>query len=203
MVRVNGTEFPMKEMSGLLVLEDPSGHQNWALISDATVEYGDAEFTGDEAPQMKVVATMKPGEVLRSASTIEASEENVLVYSRLLVALLREERDRYVKLERKYIRAQRERVEAIEQRDGEREDRDEMLRLAWRHGAAQGWWLSHPLQGQKTLDEVLELNPHPAPEEGCEQCDSEEGEVYSSGSRRIVLCDACHHDAVQRGAELG
>lgn len=41
-------------------------------------------------------------------------------------------------------------------------------------------------------------------EEGCEQCDSEEGEVYSSSrSGRIVLCDACHHDAVQRGAELG
>lgn len=203
MVHVNGVEMPLEEQSGVLVLEDPSGHQTWMLIVDATVEYGDASFIGNDLPQMKVIATMKPGELLRMTSTEEVGEENVLLYSRLLVYTLREERDRYAELERELLRVRRERAEAIEQRDGEREDRDEMLRSAWRHGAAQGWWL----QGQKTLDEVLELNPHQGSGDietgGCEQCDGEEGEVYSSGSRRIVLCDACHHDAVRRGEDLG
>jgi len=170
MVQVNGVEMPLEEMSGVLVLETPSGHQSWALIVDATVEYGDAEFTGDEAPQMKVIATMKPGEMLRAASTEEVGEENVLVYSRLLVALLREERERYAELERKLRLADRERHEQARQLEAAEGDRDQMLRAAWRHGAGQGWFHGQPMQG-KTLDEVLAECPHPESEtDGCHIC---------------------------------
>lgn len=170
-MRVNGVEMPLEEMSGLLVLETPEGHQNWALIVDATVEYGDAEFTGDEAPQMKVIATMKPGEMLRAASTVEAGEENVLVYSRLLVALLREERERYAELEKHSARRRDALVAAQDENRRLAEDRDAQLRRAWRQGATEGWLNGYSTKG-KTLDEVLEMNPHPEPEEpvGCHIC---------------------------------
>lgn len=173
MVNVNGVEMPMQEMSGLIVLEDQRGNQSWSLIVDATVEYGDAEFHGDEMPEMKVIVTMKPGERLRMASNAQAGEENVLVYSRLLVHTLREERDRYADLQ-KTTRALRENWnrDAI-QLENERRDRDEMLYAAWGDGARRAWW-SRELRG-KTLKEVLEMNPHPEPEDdtetdGCHVC---------------------------------
>ena len=171
MVSVNGVEMPMREQSGLLVMESPSGHQSWALIADATVEYGDAEFTGDEPLEMKVIATLPPGELLRTAHTLEAGEENVLVYSRLLVHVLREERERYAELEKELARERQVSSEMIGRRDDELEDQAEMLRAAWRHGAAQGWFHGQPMQG-KTLDEVLEMNPHPEPDDtsGCHIC---------------------------------
>lgn len=174
MVSVNGMEMPMRNRSGLLVLEDPSGHQSWALIVDATVEYGgDVEFTADELPEMKVVATLPPGELLRTAITEEVDEPNVLVYSRLLVEVLREERDRYSKLEQELMQERKWRAEAVARKDDALEDRDEQLHAVWRHGAAQGWFHGQPMQG-KTLDEVLMMNPHPDPGEetegGCHLC---------------------------------
>lgn len=161
---VNGVEMPLEEMSGLLVLETPEGHQNWALIVDATAEYGDAEFVGNEAPQMKLVVTMPPGELLRVVGTEEVDEPNVLTYSRLLVHVLREERERYAELQRELERERRVSSEMIGRRDDELADRDEMVRAAWRHGAAQGWFHGQPMQG-RTLDEVLEMCPHPEPDE--------------------------------------
>lgn len=174
MVTVNGMEMPMRHRSGLLVLEEPSGHQSWALIVDATVEYGgDMEFATGALPEMKVIATMPPGELLRTASTEEMDEPNVLVYSRLLVAVLREERERYAELEERH--EQRGRALAAAQQENRRlvEDRDEELREAWREGAKQGWLNGYSTQG-KTLDEVLVTNPHPEPVEdepdGCHIC---------------------------------
>ena len=169
MVSVNGVEMPMREQSGLLVMESPSGHQSWALIADATVEYGDAEFTGDEPLEMKVIATLPPGELLRTAQTLEEGEENVLVYSRLLVHVLREERERYAELEkelgvwRRTAQDLRERADAVER------DRDEMLRAAWADGARNGYSAAF---GELTLDGVLERNPHPEPDDtsGCHIC---------------------------------
>ena len=168
MVSVNGVEMPMREQSGLLVMESPSGHQSWALIADATVEYGDAEFTGDEPLEMKVIATLPPGELLRTAHTLEAGEENVLVYSRLLVHVLREERERYAELEREMhvwrrtAQDLRERVDAVER------DRDEMLRAAWADGARNGYVSA---SAGLPVEVALERNPHPEPEEpGCHIC---------------------------------
>lgn len=132
MVRVNGVEMPLAEMSGVMALEDPSGHQRWALIVDATVEYGDAEFTGHESPQMKVIATMKPGELLRTTSTEEADEENVLVYSRMLVHILREERDRYAELERQVAHLRRELAHHREIAASHREERFKSMELGSR-----------------------------------------------------------------------
>lgn len=171
MVRVNGVEMPLAERSGVLVLEDSSGHQSWVLIVDATVEYGDAEFTGGDLPQMKVIAEMKPGEMLRVANTIEAGEENVLVYSRLLVALLREERDRYAELEKAHDQQRRlkQRAEAA-RTDAEREHAEEVHR-AWASGAKNGYGAAF---GELSLDGVLAQNPHPEPEDdetdGCHVC---------------------------------
>lgn len=162
MVHVNGVEMPLAEMSGVLVLENPDGHQSWALIVDATIEYGDAVFTGHESPQMKVIATMKPGELLRTASTFEAGEENVLVYSRLLVALLREERDRYAEME-KGRHVWRQRAQELQERaEAAERDRDEMLHAAWSDGARGGY--SGHRQGW-TMADALRMNPHPEPED--------------------------------------
>ena len=170
MVSVNGVEVPLRHQSGLLVVESPSGHQSWALIADATVEYGDMEFTGDEPPQLRVVATMEPGEQLRVAGTEEADEPNVLTYSRLLVHVLREERERYAELEkelgvwRRTAQDLRERVEADER------DRGEMLRAAWADGARNGYVSA---SAGLPVEVALERNPHPEPEDdtsGCHIC---------------------------------
>lgn len=162
MVSINGVEMPLAEQSGVLVLEDPSGHQSWALIVDATVEYGDAEFRGDEAPQMKVIATMKPGELLRMSSTEEAGEENVLVYSRMLVHILREERDRYAELERKLRLADRERHEQAGQLATAAREHAEELHRAWRDGARNGYGCA---MGEMNVTDLLGRNPHPLPDD--------------------------------------
>ena len=169
MVSVNGVEVPQRHQSGLLVLEDPSGHQSWALIADATVEYGDMEFTGDEPPQLRVIATMEPGEQLRVAGTEEADEPNVLTYSRLLVHVLREERERYAQLERTLVEAHQSRAEAIARRDDALADQDEMLRAAWADGARNGYVSA---SAGLPVEVALERNPHPEPEDtsGCHIC---------------------------------
>lgn len=161
MPTVNGMEMPLKKQSGLLVLEDESGHQVWSLVMDATVEYDrDTEVSYRSSPQFKVIATMPPGELLRAASTVEAGEENVLVYSRLLVSVLREERDRYAELE-KLRNAERvgklnaERTLAVAVRD-----QDERLRSAWADGVRNGYVSASV---GLSVEEALERNPQPAP----------------------------------------
>lgn len=170
MPTVNGMEMPMRNQSGLLVLEEPSGHQVWSLITDATVEYGDdAEFTTD-APQFKVIATLPPGELLRTANTLEENEVNVLTYSRLLVAVLRKERDRYAELERELIRERQWRAEAVARKDDVLNDRAEMLHAAWADGARNGYVAS---AAGLPVETALERNPHPEPEDetdGCHIC---------------------------------
>lgn len=169
MVSVNGVVMPMRHQSGLLVMESPSGHQSWALIADATVEYGDAEFTGDEPLELRVIVTLPPGELLRTAQTEEVDEPNVLTYSRLLVHVLREERERYAELEkelgvwRRTAQDLRERVEADER------DRDEMLRAAWADGARNGYVSA---SAGLPVEVALERNPHPEPDDtsGCHIC---------------------------------
>ena len=169
MVSVNGVEVPLRHQSGLLVVESPSGHQSWALIADATVEYGDMEFTGDEPPQLRVIATMEPGEQLRVAGTEEADEPNVLTYSRLLVHVLREERERYAQLERTLVEAHQSRAEAIARRDDALADQDEMLRAAWADGARNGYVSA---SAGLPVEVALERNPHPEPDDtsGCHIC---------------------------------
>ena len=168
---VNGMEMPMRNQSGLLVLEEPSGHQVWSLITDATVEYDrDTEVSYRSSPQFKVIATMPPGELLRAASTVEAGEENVLVYSRLLVSVLREERDRYAELERELIRERQWRAEAVARKDDVLNDRAEMLHAAWADGARNGYVAS---AAGLPVETALERNPHPEPEDetdGCHIC---------------------------------
>lgn len=137
MVSVNGVKMPLKEQSGVLVVEAPSGHQQWVLIVDATIEYGDADFR-TEGPQMKLVATMKPGELLRTASTEEAGEENVLVYSRLLVSLLREERDRYAEMEKELQQARREIARLQESEVSSREERFRAMEVGSRTFPPEG-----------------------------------------------------------------
>src|SRR5690625_7856080 len=82
MVNVN----PPEKKHGLIVLENEVGHQQWALIVDAEVEYdNDVSISSSDAAQYSVTTTLAPGEMLRMASTFNPYEENVLVYSRLLV----------------------------------------------------------------------------------------------------------------------
>src|SRR5690625_3260737 len=99
MVNVN----PLEKKHGLIVLENEVGHQQWALIVDAEVEYdNDVSISSSDAAQYSVTTTLAPGEMLRMASTFNPYEENVLVYSRLLVSVLREERERYAALEKRF-----------------------------------------------------------------------------------------------------
>lgn len=174
MVEMNPQTGPLAQASGIIAVETPEGHQQWALLVDAQIRY-DNEVTVSygSSPQFTVIATLPPGEKLRQASTVEAGEENVLIYSRLLVSVLREERDRYAELEHRMEMERRSRAEAVARRDDVLADRDEMLWAAWRQGASQGWFHGQPAQG-KTLDEVLAMNPHPEPEDdessGCHIC---------------------------------
>ena len=171
MPTVNGMEMPLKKQSGLLVLENESGHQSWALIVDATVEYGDdAGVSYGSSPQFKVIATLPPGELLRTANTLEENEVNVLTYSRLLVAVLRKERDRYAELERELIRERQWRTEAVARKDDVLNDRAEMLHAAWADGARNGYVAS---AAGLPVETALERNPHPEPEDetdGCHIC---------------------------------
>lgn len=181
MVEMNPQTGPLAQASGILAVEGPDGHQQWALVVDAQIRY-DNEVTVSygSSPQFTVIATLPPGEKLRQASTIEAGEENVLIYSRLLVSVLREERERYAQLEREQVRLERElastrreRVEAIERRDDALEDRDEMLYAAWTHGAKNGYVTASTGLPIKV---ALERNPHPEPKDdetetdGCHIC---------------------------------
>lgn len=171
MPSVNGMEMPMRNQSGLLVLEEPSGHQVWSLITDATVEYDhDTEVSYGSSPQFKVIATMPPGELLRAASTVEAGEENLLVYSRLLVSVLREERDRYAELERELIRERQWRAEAVARKDDVLKEREEAVHSAWADGARNGYVSA---SAGLPVEAALERNPHPEPEDetdGCHIC---------------------------------
>jgi len=171
-IEVNPQNSQLSKASGILAVETPDGHQQWALVADAEIRYdNDVTVSYGESPQFTVIATLPPGESLRTAGTIEAGEENVLVYSRLLVAVLREERDRYAELEKRHD--QRGAALSAAQAENRRlaEDSEEMLWAAWRHGASTGWFHGQGMQG-KTLDEVLEMNPHPEPDEtdGCHIC---------------------------------
>ena len=118
---------------------------------------------------MKVIATMEPGEQLRVAGTEEADEPNVLTYSRLLVHVLREERERYAQLERTLVEAHQSRAEAIARRDDALADQDEMLRAAWADGARNGYVSA---SAGLPVEVALERNPHPEPEDtsGCHIC---------------------------------
>lgn len=168
MVSVNGIEMNpntriLSKASGIIAVETPDGHQSWALLVDAQVSYdNDVTVSYGTSPQYTVIATLPPGEMMRTAHTVEAGEENVLVYSRLLVDVLREERERYAELEKRFSEQGVQLSKVREEAGALAEDQAEMLWAAWRHGAAQGWFHGQPMQG-RTLDEVLEMNPHPEP----------------------------------------
>src|SRR5690625_1414201 len=73
MVNVN----PPEKKHGLIVLENEVGHQQWALIVDAEVEYdNDVSISSSDAAQYSVTTTLAPGEMLRMASTFNRSEEH-------------------------------------------------------------------------------------------------------------------------------
>lgn len=182
MVEMNPQADSLAQASGIIAVEGPDGHQQWALLVDAQIRYdNDVTVSYGSSPQFTVIATLPPGEKLRQASTIEAGEENVLIYSRLLVEVLREERERYAQLEREQVRLERElastrreRVEAIERRDDALEDRDEMLYAAWTHGAKNGYVTASTGLPIKV---ALGRNPHPEPKDddetetdGCHIC---------------------------------
>lgn len=177
MVSVNGIEMNpnthiLSQASGIIAVEGPDGHQQWALVVDAQIRYDDdVTVSYGSSPQFTVIATLPPGEMLRQAQTIEPGEENVLVYSRLLVEVLREERERYSELERRFGEQGVQLRKAREEAGALAEDRDEMLWAAWRQGATEGWLNGYSTKG-KTLDEVLGMNPHPELDEtdGCHIC---------------------------------
>lgn len=168
---LSGEMFPA---SGIIAVETPDGHQSWALIVDAEMRYDqDVSFEG-EVGQYTLIARMKPGEMLRIAHTIEPGEENVLVYSRLLVHILREERDRYAELEREQV-ALRRRARALQQElDALKAERVKELHEAWMNGACNGAQL---FTSTSTLADMREACPHPLPEDdedeetsGCHVC---------------------------------
>lgn len=159
MVNVN----PLEKKHGLIVLENEVGHQQWALIVDAEVEYdNDVSISSSDAAQYSVTTTLAPGEMLRMASTFNPDEENVLVYSRLLVSVLREERERYAALEKRFYE---QGVQLRKAREGSRtaeRDHAEGLYEAWRDGAKNGHRMA---VGGRGLMHSLERNPHPLPDD--------------------------------------
>ena len=171
MVEMNPQTGPLERASGVLAVETPDGHQQWALVVDAQIRYGnDVTVSYGSSPQFTVVATLPPGEMLRKASTLEAGEENVLVYSRLLVEVLREERDRYNELERELMRERQARSEAVARRDDALADREEAVHEAWADGARNGYVSA---SAGLPVEVALERNPHPEPEDeeqGCHIC---------------------------------
>lgn len=160
MIKVNGVDMPKRDQDGLLVIVDEDGVQHWAMLQHAHVDYVEREFQVTEDFQLEVTATLALGQTLTMASEQEADEENVLVYSRLLVALLREERDRYAELAEQLRISQAGKRLVDEELAETRRDRDEMLHAAWRDGAATGW-----RQQNLPPQEMLAMNPHPLPEE--------------------------------------
>lgn len=172
MVHVNGVPVPIRQADGLLVLEDAEGNQSWTLVEHATANFGDdMAFVGGEEPRLELQIALPPGHALRMATTLEAGEENVLVYSRLLVHVLREERERYAELEKAHDQQRRlkQRAEAA-LTDAEREHA-EGLHEAWRDGARSGYGCA---MAEQSLTDLLERNPHSEPEDdetdGCHVC---------------------------------
>lgn len=171
MVEMNPHTGPLAQASGIIAVEGPDGHQQWALLVDAQIRYdNDVTVSYGSSPQFTVISTLPPGEMLRQASTVEAGEENVLVYSRLLVEVLREERDRYAELERELMRERQARAEAIARRDDALADREEAVHGAWADGARNGYVSA---SAGLPVEVALERNPHPEPEDeeqGCHIC---------------------------------
>ena len=159
MVNVN----PLEKKHGLIVLENEVGHQQWALIVDAEVEYdNDVSISSSDAAQYSVTTTLAPGEMLRMASTFNPDEENVLVYSRLLVSVLREERERYAALEKRFHEQGVQLRKAREENGTAERDHAEGLHEAWRDGAKNGHRMA---VGGRGLMYSLEQNPHPLPDD--------------------------------------
>lgn len=159
MVNVN----PLEKKHGLIVLENEVGHQQWALIVDAEVEYdNDVSISSSDAAQYSVTTTLAPGEMLRMASTFNPDEENVLVYSRLLVSVLREERERYAALEKRFHEQGVQLRKAREENGTAEREHAEGLYLAWRDGARIGYGGA---MGWANLADLLERNPHPLPDD--------------------------------------
>ena len=159
MVNVN----PLEKKHGLIVLENEVGHQQWALIVDAEVEYdNDVSYSGGDAAQYSVTTTLAPGEMLRMASTFNPNEENVLVYSRLLVAVLREERDRYAELEKRFHEQGVQLRKAREENGTAAREHAEGLHEAWADGAKNGYASASV---ELSLTDLLGRNPHPLPED--------------------------------------
>src|SRR5690606_22409334 len=76
-IEVNPQNSQLSKASGILAVETPDGHQQWALVADAEIRYdNDVTVSYGESPQFTVIATLPPGESLRTAGTIEAGEEN-------------------------------------------------------------------------------------------------------------------------------
>ena len=171
MVEMNPQTGPLERASGVLAVETPDGHQQWALVVDAQIRYGnDVTVSYGSSPQFTVVATLPPGEMLRKASTLEAGEENVLVYSRLLVAVLREERDRYAELEKELGVSRRTAQHLREKADADERDLEEAVHAAWADGARNGYVSA---SAGLPVEVALERNPHPEPEDeepGCHIC---------------------------------
>src|SRR5690625_2018829 len=135
MVNVN----PPEKKHGLIVLENEVGHQQWALIVDAEVEYdNDVSISSSDAAQYSVTTTLAPGEMLRMASTFNPDEENVLVYSRLLVSVLREERERYAELEKQVWHLRRELARLQESEVSFREERFRAMEVGSRAFPPEG-----------------------------------------------------------------
>lgn len=172
MVEMNPHTGPLTPSSGIIAVEGPDGHQTWALLVDAQIRYdNDVTVSYGSSPQFTVIATLPPGEILRQARTIEPDEENVLIYSRLLVEVLREERDRYAELERRLELERRSRAEAVARRDDALAEREEAVHAAWADGARNGYVTS---TAGLPLEVALERNPHPEPDDdeepGCHIC---------------------------------
>lgn len=171
MIEVNPQNSQLSKASGILAVETPDGHRQWALVADAEIRYDAEVGFSDGVGQFTVIATLPPGESLRTASTIEAGEENVLVYSRLLVAVLREERERYAELEKRHD--QRGAALSAAQAENRRlaEDRAEALHESWADGARNGFVTA---DAGLPLEVAFERNPHPEPEDdeepGCHIC---------------------------------
>src|SRR5699024_10864117 len=144
MVNVN----PLEKKHGLIVLENEVGHQQWALIVDAEVEYdNDVSISSSDAAQYSVTTTLAPGEMLRMASTFNPYEQNGLVYSRLLVSVLREERERYAALEKRFHEQGVQLRKAREENGTAEQERDEYRRSLER-------WRESAIRGRKERDEA-------------------------------------------------
>lgn len=167
-MKVNGVDYPLRDQNGILAIEDEDGTQHWAVIQHAQVNYVDQEIVSDREFRMELTVTLAPGQTLLMADSTDADEENVLMYSRLLVALLREERDRYAELGKDLREADRHRNKLLEQLAGVGADHAEGVHRAWANGARSGYTAG--VRGDDALSLILN-NPHPLPEDDQEDED--------------------------------